>query len=1097
MPAFVILLVTLLFCIPLAGAAPAKGYYQFPALHGDTIIFSAESDLWSVPTRGGVARRLTTHPGQETQAVISPDGQTLAFTARYEGPAELYTMPILGGLPTRQTYEAESSIATTWSPAGELVYTSSHYSTLPALQLIAIDLPSGEHRRIPLSQASEGTYDDTGKKLFFVRPGFHRNVTKRYRGGTARKIWRFVEGESEAKCLTPDYTGESHSPMWWGGRVYFITARDGTMNLWSMNEAGQDLKQHTSHSGWDVRGANLNDGRIVYQAGADLWLYHIGSNQTREIDITLASDFDQLREKWIKDPVKYLTSVHIHPQGESLILTARGRVFVAPAKQGRRLRASQKQGVRYRDAVFMPDGENLLVLSDETGELEFVTIPATGVGEHQALTNDGKILRFEGHPSPDGKWVAYDDNNQDLWLFEVETGEQHIISTNQEGIGGASWAPDSRWLAFEQRGINTFLQIHLYSIEQGTSTPLTTNRFNSASPAWSPDGKWIYFLSDRNLRSSVGSPWGVRQPEPFFEKPMKIYQVALQEGLRSPFKPKDELYVEEKGDKGKTQGDQAEDKGEEDKDGEKEDKKGTPAPVEITLDGIEARLREVPVKAGNYRALSVNKKALFWIARDPGIEGKRHLMGLEIKREDPKPKKVVEDISFYELSLDGKKFLVRKKNDFYVIDAKPAPAGKIAEKKVNLKGWDFSINVREDWRQIFIDAWRLERDYFYDSGMHGVDWVAVRDKYLPLVDRITTREELSDLIGRVVGELSALHTSVRGGDLREGPDKISVPTLGARLARDSQAGGYRIEYIYRSDPDFPKLLSPLADLDLGIEEGDIIETVNGVDALSTAHLGASLRNQADKQVRLQIKSAETGESRDVIVIPTGSERSLRYRDWEYTRRLKVEEKGGSKIGYVHLQAMGSRDITAWYEQFYPVFNRQGLILDFRYNRGGNIDSLILEKLIRRAWFFWKSRAGEPTWNMQYAFRGHIVALCDQDTASDGEAVIEGFRRLGLGKIIGMRTWGGEIWLSSTNRLSDGGLARAPMMGVYDAEGEWLIEGHGVEPDIEIDNLPHATFNGEDAQLDAAIELLLEEIRKDPRGVPPPPPYPDKSFEYPQ
>jgi tricorn protease len=338
---------------------------------------------------------------------------------------------------------------------------------------------------------------------------------------------------------------------------------------------------------------------------------------------------------------------------------------------------------------------------------------------------------------------------------------------------------------------------------------------------------------------------------------------------------------------------------------------------------------------------------------------------------------------------------------------------------------------------------------------------------------------------------------VRGGDLREGPDKISVPTLGARLARDSQAGGYRIEYIYRSDPDFPDRLSPLADLDLDIKEGDIIESVNGVDTLSLAHIGSALRNQAGKQVRLRVKSADTSKSKDVIVVPTGNERSLRYRDWEYTRRLKVEEVGKGKIGYVHLQAMGGNDITAWYEQFYPVFNRQGLILDFRHNRGGNIDSLILEKLMRRAWFYWKRRVGEPTWNMQYAFRGHIVALCNQDTSSDGEAVIEGLRRLGLGKIIGVRTWGGEIWLSSTNRLSDGGLARAPMSGVYGPEREWLIEGHGVEPDIVVDNLPHATFNGEDAQLDAAIKYLLEEIQKDPREVPAPPPYPDKSFEYPR
>jgi tricorn protease len=317
------------------------------------------------------------------------------------------------------------------------------------------------------------------------------------------------------------------------------------------------------------------------------------------------------------------------------------------------------------------------------------------------------------------------------------------------------------------------------------------------------------------------------------------------------------------------------------------------------------------------------------------------------------------------------------------------------------------------------------------------------------------------------------------------------------MVRDSDAGGYRIDYIYQSDPDYPELLSPLAETDLGIEEGDIIEAVNGADTLSVRHLGALLRNQQGRQVRLRVQSVQSGARRDVIVRPTEDEAGLRYSDWEYTRRRRVEESGEGKIGYLHLRATTGRDIPAWYREFYPVHNRQGLILDFRHNRGGNIDSLLLEKLIRRAWFYWKSRVGEPYWNMQYAFRGHMVALCDQNTASDGEAFIEGFRRLGLGKLIGTRTWGGEIWLSSVNRLSDGGLARAPMSGVYGPEGEWLIEGHGVEPDIEIDNLPHATFKGEDAQLDAAIEYLLEEIRKDPRPVPPPPAFPDKSFQYPK
>jgi len=1061
-------------------AEPAKGYYRFPSIHGDTIVFAAEGDLWSVSTEGGVARRLTTHPGEESNPAVSPDGQTLAFTARYEGPAELYTMPLLGGLPTRQTYEAESSLATTWTPGGELVYTTSHFSTLPDYELVSINFEDGMRTRIPLSQASEGVFNASGNTLFFVRPAYHRNVTKRYVGGTARKIWKFVDGASEAEALTPDFPGGSHNPMWWADRVYFITDRDGTMNVWSMDENGGDLRQHTRHSGWDVRDAALHDGRIVYQSGADLWLYDIAADQTRVLSVTLSSDFDQLRERWVKKPMQYLTSAHIHPEGESVVLTARGRVFVAPAKQGRRLRASPKAGVRYRDGVFMPDGENVLVLSDESGEFEFVTLPADGIGDEQALTDDGTILRYQGVPSPDGAWVAYDDLNSDLWLLNVESREQKVISTNREGIGTFTWSPDSRWIAFMQGATNTFSQIQIYSVESGSLTALTSDRFNNRSPVWSPDGQWIYFFSDRNLRSLVGSPWGPRQPEPYFDKPMKLYQVSLQAGLRPPFRPADELHTDE-----------------EDKE-EKKEKNGNDdavTPVEIDLDGIQQRVWEVPIEPGNYRGLGVNEKALFWTTRDPGLDGKSHLMAAKINNEKVEAKKIVEGVRFFDVSADGKKIMVRKGDDLYVIDAAASKPSKLAEHKVDLGGWTFAINVREDWRQIFIDAWRMERDYFYDPGMHGVDWDAARDKYLPLVDRVTTRAELSDLIGRFVGELSALHTSVRGGDLREGADDITVPALGARLERDADAGGYRIDYIYQSEPDLPDLRSPLADPSQGISEGDIIETVNGADTLSANHIGALLRNQEGKQVRLRIKPAEGGESRDVIVVPTDNERSLRYRDWEYTRRLEVEEKGQSKIGYVHLRAMGSRDISAWYRDFYPIFNRQAIVLDFRHNNGGNIDSLILEKLLRKVWFYWKSRVGEPYPNMQYATRGHLVALCDQNTASDGEAVIEGFRRLGLGKIIGMRTWGGEIWLSSSNRLSDGGLARAPMMGVY-ADGEWLIEGHGVDPDIVVDNLPHATFNGGDAQLDAAIEYLLEEISKDPREVPPPPPYPDKSFDYP-
>ena len=1065
-----------------------QGYYRYPTLHGDTLVFAAEGDLWKVGTTGGLAQRLTTHAEEESHPTISPDGRTLAYGGNYEGVTEVYTMPLAGGLPKRQTYEADASIPVGWTPSGELVYATASYSTLPKRQLVELDLVANTRTVVPLADASEATYGDDGATLFFVRPGFHGNVTKRYMGGTARKIWKYAPGSAEAEPLTDDYDGESHTPMWWNDRVYFVTPHDGTMNIWSMSPSGDDLQQHTQHSGWDVKEATLSEGHIAYQVGADIWTYDIAADSYELVPISLASDFDQLREKWVTEPMDYLSSAHIHPDGESVVLTSRGRVFVAPAGSGRLVRASRREGVRYRDVVFMPDGDTLLGLTDASGELEFATIPANGVGDETPITDDGAVLRFQGTPSPDGSWVVYRDNNNELWLLEVGTGEQRLVSTNREGVLDVAWSPDSGWLAFAQAAMNTYAQLWLYEVATEARTALTSDRVNSVSPAFGPDGDWLYFLSDRNLRTSVGSPWGPRAPEPYFDRTMKIYQISMRAGLRSPFTPDDEISraLEAAGDSAAASPDG---------DSETEDSSDSSMPVD--LNGIARRVKEVPVEPGNYANLSVTKDALFWRARESG-SSRGHLMGMAIGNDDPEPEQVLEEIADYEMSADGKKLMVRRSSDIYVIDANPSSAsGSLANHEVDLSGWTFSIDVAADWRQIFIDAWRLERDYFYDPGMHGLAWDVVLEKYLELVGRVTTRAELNQLIGRVIGELSALHTSVRGGDTREGDDDVAVASLGARLVRDPDAGGYRIDHIYQGDPDYPDELSPLADPDLDIADGDVIEAVNGVATLSVGHIGALLRNQQGQQVLLRVRSGAGGEGHDVIVVPAANELNLRYTDWEYSRRLEVKEAAAGQIGYVHLRAMGSSDINAWYRQFYPVHDRPGLIVDVRRNRGGNIDSVILEKLMRPAWFYWKSRVGRLTWNMQYAFRGHMVVLVDENTASDGEAFAEGFRRLGMGPVIGTRTWGGEIWLSSSNRLSDGGLARAPMSGVYGPEGEWLIEQWGVVPDIEVINLPHATFNGEDAQLDTAIEYLLQKIAEDPRAIPTPPDYPDLRFTYPR
>ena len=1063
-----------------------EGYYQYPDIHKNTIVFTAEGDIWKVSIKGGLAQRLTTHAEQERYPVISPDGKTLAYSASYEGPTEVYTLPIDGGMTTRWTYESDGSIVTSWTPDSKIVYQTGAFNKRPDEQLVTIDLNSKMKSVVPLYQASEGVQQEDGT-WFFIRPSDHNDAAKRYVGGTARQIWKF-DGSNEAVKLTPDYAGESFHPMVHDGRIYFISDRDGVMNIWSMDTNGDEVKQHTMHEEFGIRYANLDDGKIVYQHAADLWLLDIASGEYKKIDIRLASDLEQLREKWDENPSQYITSVHPDPKGEKIVITARGRTFVAPIKSGRFISFTEQKDVRYRDAVFSHDGQHIITLSDESGEFEFVQFAADGSGSIKFLTHDGNLLRYQGIPSADGKWIAYDDLEANMYVLQVATGASKKISTNQEGIRDFSWSPDNQWLAFVQTASNTMNQIKVYNVNDGSIFDLTTDRANSFNPKWSPDGKFLYFLSDRSFTSLVGSPWGTRQPEPYWDASEKVYHVALKKGARSPFREKDELMNKEKKEVKKEEA-PAKDKK---KKKEKPEKSEEKLIVSIDTTGIQSRIMEVPIPAGNYANLAVNDKALYMMAAETGLAAKSHLKVVKIGNEDIKATNMATGVNGFEMTQNGKKLLVRKGRSYYMVNAGTSAVGDLSKSMINLSGWKFSINPREDWKQLFTDAWRMERDYFYDKNMHGVDWDSMYRKYFPLVDRVTTRNELSDLIGRLIGELSALHTGAGGGDTRSDNKRIQVASLGAETHRDEANGGFRIDYIYKVDPDYPNQKSPLDDPYLDIREGDIITQVNGRDALSALDIGELIRNQVGRQVLLSLKRDTT--TREVIVKPTGIEFWQRYADWEYSNRLKVEKESDNQIGYLHLRAMGSRDISQFYREFYPVFNRKGLIIDVRYNWGGNIDALILEKLLRKAWMYWKGRSGEPYWNMHYAFRGHMVVLVNENTYSDGEAFAEGFKRLGLGTTIGTRTWGGQIWLNSANRLTDNGIARAPMFGVYGPEGKWLIEGHGFVPDIELDNLPHETFKGKDAQLDAAIKLLQEKIAADPRDVPPVPAYPNKSFK---
>jgi tricorn protease len=1066
------LAVLLAALVPAAGPA---GYYRQPALAPDGVVFVSEGDLWTVPLAGGSARRLTTHPGDESLPAVSPDGHTLAFVGTYEGPGELYAMPLSGGRPRRLTVEAGLISWVGWADDGRLLYTTDADTGLPGRQLVALTLPPGNRppRRemLPLAQAAECCVGDAGT-VFFTRFPFQGSHTKRYRGGTAQSVWRFTPGtDREAKTLTATYAGTSKSPLWWRGRVYFLSDRDGNMNLWSMTPDGGDPRQHTRHRGWDAASPSLRGGRVAYQLGADLRLYDIAADQDQPLPITLMSDYDQDREQWVKKPAEYLTSAHLSPNGDRVALTARGRVFVAPAKAaaGRFVHASHADTARHRDARFWPDGKSLLSLSDATGEVELWRLPADGVGAPTRLTKDGKVLRWEAVPSPDGKRVAHRDKDQRLFVLDVATGANTLIEESPvDDLEGLAWSPDSAWLAYVAAGENMVRRVKLWHAG-GPPFFATTDRFDSGSPAWSPDGKWLYLLSDRNLVSVVPSPWGNHQPEPFLDKKTRIYAIALSGDERSPFAPPDELHPDTPGD-------------------DKAATKKSPA-VTVKADGLTERLVALPLPPGNLRDLSVNDKALFWLSTPAG-ETKAVLQGVAFTREKPEVKAVADGVTAYELSADGKKLLIRRDESLAVVDAAPAPAD-LAKGAVDLTGWRLAVRPRDEWRQMFAEAWRLERDYFYDRGMHGIDWPAVRDKYAPLVERVHSRGELSDLLAQMVSELSALHIFVRGGDTRKGPDDVKPGFLGARLVPGD--GGVRVEHVHRSDPDEPERASPLARPGVRVGDGDTLLTVDGVAVASPLDVGERLRGTPGRQVRLRVRPAAGGDERDVIVTPLDATQlaDLRYHEWEYTRRLEVEKAGGGRFGYVHLRAMGGKDFSDWAKGFYPAFTREGLVIDVRGNRGGNIDSWILGRLLRKAWFHWNQRVGRaPLWNMQYAFRGHVVVLCDAFTMSDGEAFCEGIKRLKLGTVIGTRTWGGEIWLRADNFLADKGIATAAEFGVFGPEGEWLIEGRGVEPDETVDNLPHATFRGEDAQLAAAVRHLERLAREKPVTTPAVPKFPD-------
>ncbi|QSX41804.1 S41 family peptidase [Shewanella cyperi] len=1043
-----------------APATESLGYYRYPDLAGDTLVFTAEGDIWRTTLGEATAARLTSQEAEESSPRISPDGKQLAFVANYEGASEVYVMPLAGGLAKRVSFENSRVRLQGWTPDGKVLYsTDAGFGPANYWMLRSVDPQSLQTSDLPLADAIEGAMDAKGEYLYFVRFGLQAtgDNAKVYRGGARGELWRYQVGsKQEAVKLLNGHQGSVRQPMVWQDRLYFISDSDGNDNLWSVKTDGSDLRQHSHYSDWQIRAARMDKGTVVFQMGADIRTLNLASGEEKLLTPSLLSDFGQRREHWVSNPMDYATDISLAPQGNRAVITARSQVAIAATDGSRLVQVNLPGDSRIRNALLSQDGKWVYGISDASGEQELWRFPADGSAGAEQLTKDAKAMRMSLVQSPDGRYLAHDDYDGNLWLYDSKKGSNSKIITNGEGLGPYAdivWSPDSRFIAVTKAEMGKPRpQIQLYSLEDGHSAFVTSDKYESWSPAFSPDGHWLYFLSNREFNATPTSPWGDRNMGPVFDRRSGIYALALDKQARFPFQRPDELNsvaTEPKQDK--------------------EDKQIRLKPE---WDGLAQRLWQVPVASGNYGSLNVAADRLYLL--DGDMEGQNTALKLiKFDALSPKLDSFAEGIDSYSLSQDGKKLLLGKQGgkELLIVDAGDKLPGDLANSQVQLGQWQLAIDPAAEWQQMFEDAWLMHRDSFFDKKMRGLDWNAIKAKYQPLVSRVTDRNELNDIFSQMMGELSALHSQVRGGDLPKDEHAPKAAGLGARLVQTDK--GVKIERIFRTDPELPSAAAPLARPGVDAREGDLILAVNGRKASNLADVTAMLRNQADRQVLLELGRGKSSHKTVVQPVAINQEAGLRYQDWVGHNAERVKEAGKGEFGYLHLYAMGDKDIASFAREFYANYDKQGLIIDVRRNRGGNIDSWIIEKLLRKAWAFWQPTHGTANANMQQTFRGHLVVLTDQLTYSDGETFSAGIKALGLAPLIGKQTAGAGVWLSGRNSLADQGMARVAEYPQYAIDGRWILEGRGVSPDIEVDNLPLTTFMGKDAQLERAIDYLKQ------------------------
>jgi tricorn protease len=1093
--AFLCLILTLL----IAGDARSQQetrLLRFPAIHGNQLVFSYAGDLYSVSSKGGTARKLTADAGYEMFARFSPDGKQIAFTAQYDGNTEIYLMPSEGGIPGRLTYTATlerddvsdrmgpNNIVMGWKGNNQIIYRSrkAEWNDFKG-DLLLVSTGGGLSEPLPLPRGGFCSYSPDFKKLAYNRVFREFRTWKRYRGGQADDIWIYDFDTKQTVNMT-DNPAQDVFPMWIGNSIYFISDREENkrFNLYVYSLSNKQTRKLTNYADFDIKFPSPGDDAIVYENGGYIYRFDLKSQKAEKVPIVVADDQSTGRGGWI-DVSRQIRSYEISPDGSRALFGAHGEIFTVPAKYGNTRNLTDTSGVHERASRWSPDGKWIAYISDASGEDEIYIVPQDGSAPAKQLTHGADTYKFFLLWSPDNKKLLWSDKKLRLQFVDVASGEvTPVAQASASEIMDFRWSPDSQWIAYAQEEEKKMETIYLYSLADKKTVAATDGWYDSGAPAFSADGKYLFFISNRTFNPTYGQT----EFNYSYRDMAKIYLLTLAKETKSPFEPKsDEVKIKEE-EKPPAKDEKAPAKEE----GAKAEKKAEPAPKTVTVkvdeDGLQARIAEFPVaNAGYSRLVSIGGK-LYYQVRKSGEKVKLAMYDLEKRKETE-----FGEAEGYEVSADAKKMLIGRAGAYSIVDVPVATPPDLSE-RLNLSDLKFNVDRMAEWRQIYNECWRQMRDFFYAPNMRGVDWAKVRKDYEPLLPFVRHRADLTYIIGEMIGELSTGHTYVGGGEMPK-KERIKTGLLGAAIEKDGGSGYFRIRKILKGQNWNKSVRAPLTEIGVRAHEGDYILAVNGKPANAMRDIYESLVNTEGKQVRLKLNSkAEESGSWETVVTPIGNERPLYYYDWVQGNLATVEKATQGRVGYIHLPDMQVEGLNEFVQYFYPQFRKEALIVDVRGNGGGNISAMVIERLRREAAMIDISRNRAPSFDPGALIPGPKACLMDEFSASDGDIFTYRFRFYKLGKLIGKRSWGGVVGISGTLPLVDGGYLNKPEFSRYDLAGkEWIMEGHGVDPDLVVDNDPAREYEGIDDQLNKAIEVILQEMKTEPVKIPPPPPYPAK------